>query len=212
MKSFAFLAAVAAAAVAAVPASAATLVKLQGSDAVTVIQNTDPGLVLQTKTLNSNFKFDFTKVDQTKTIKLFDLFTNETSVNSDDLASSPIHVGFDFTSPSIKSVTVDGETKGQRFLFGAIQDGSVNWNGSETVTFANGSEVLVKLNDATFNTGFFGLRPGQKAGADIVASFTLLQGPTSGVPEPATWAMMLTGFGGLGAAMRKRRRAGLATA
>jgi len=31
------------------------------------------------------------------------------------------------------------------------------------------------------------------------------------VPEPATWAMLLIGFGGLGAAMR-RRRAGLATA
>jgi hypothetical protein len=29
---------------------------------------------------------------------------------------------------------------------------------------------------------------------------------TSGVPEPATWAMMLVGFGGLGAAMRSARR------
>ena len=27
-----------------------------------------------------------------------------------------------------------------------------------------------------------------------------------GVPEPATWAMMLVGFGGLGVAMRSRRR------
>jgi hypothetical protein len=27
-----------------------------------------------------------------------------------------------------------------------------------------------------------------------------------GIPEPATWAMMLIGFGGLGAAMRMRRR------
>lgn len=29
----------------------------------------------------------------------------------------------------------------------------------------------------------------------------------AGVPEPATWAMMLMGFGGLGAALRTRRRA-----
>jgi hypothetical protein len=29
---------------------------------------------------------------------------------------------------------------------------------------------------------------------------------TTGVPEPATWAMMLVGFGGLGAAMRSARR------
>ena len=35
-------------------------------------------------------------------------------------------------------------------------------------------------------------------------SFTLYGGPA--VPEPATWAMMLVGFGGLGAAMRSRRK------
>ena len=29
---------------------------------------------------------------------------------------------------------------------------------------------------------------------------------TSGVPEPASWAVMLAGFGGLGAAIRSRRR------
>jgi hypothetical protein len=33
-----------------------------------------------------------------------------------------------------------------------------------------------------------------------------------GVPEPATWAMMLVGFGGLGATMRSRRKPALATA
>ncbi|HEX7947292.1 MAG TPA: PEPxxWA-CTERM sorting domain-containing protein, partial [Phenylobacterium sp.] len=28
---------------------------------------------------------------------------------------------------------------------------------------------------------------------------------TGGVPEPATWAMMILGFGGIGAVLRRRR-------
>jgi hypothetical protein len=36
--------------------------------------------------------------------------------------------------------------------------------------------------------------------------FSLAPGVTGPVPEPASWAMMLVGFGGLGATMRVRRR------
>lgn len=32
--------------------------------------------------------------------------------------------------------------------------------------------------------------------------------PTSALPEPASWAMMLIGFGGIGSVMRRRRRVG----
>ena len=38
----------------------------------------------------------------------------------------------------------------------------------------------------------------------------ILAGVTLGVPEPSTWAMMLLGFGGLGALLRRRRAAPLA--
>ena len=31
-------------------------------------------------------------------------------------------------------------------------------------------------------------------------------GSIAGVPEPASWALMLVGFGGLGAALRRSRR------
>jgi hypothetical protein len=34
----------------------------------------------------------------------------------------------------------------------------------------------------------------------------VLAQPTGGVPEPATWAMMLLGFGGIGMAMRRSRK------
>ncbi|MEO7411428.1 MAG: PEPxxWA-CTERM sorting domain-containing protein, partial [Sphingomicrobium sp.] len=36
----------------------------------------------------------------------------------------------------------------------------------------------------------------------------LYQGAIAAVPEPSTWAMMLIGFGGVGVAMRRRRRTG----
>lgn len=37
-------------------------------------------------------------------------------------------------------------------------------------------------------------------------------GAPTGIPEPAAWALMLAGFGGLGVAIRSRRKAGLAAA
>jgi hypothetical protein len=52
-------------------------------------------------------------------------------------------------------------------------------------------------------------------GDDLVVAGTGTQGqvgnsplnqPPPGVPEPAAWAMMLLGFGGLGAVLRRRRR------
>ncbi len=45
---------------------------------------------------------------------------------------------------------------------------------------------------------------------DTGSSFTL--DSVAGVPEPSTWALMIIGFGGIGAAMRRRAAAGRVTA
>jgi hypothetical protein len=45
---------------------------------------------------------------------------------------------------------------------------------------------------------------------NALSSGAVLDGVKAGVPEPATWAMMLIGLGGLGAMARNRRRAGVA--
>lgn len=49
---------------------------------------------------------------------------------------------------------------------------------------------------------------------DVIAKGTKYNFEVGGaaVPEPATWAMMLAGFGGIGAAIRRRRRMAVATA
>lgn len=49
--------------------------------------------------------------------------------------------------------------------------------------------------------------PRFSAPATAGGEFVFSPGITSGVPEPATWAAMLIGFGGVGAAMRRSRRA-----
>ena len=43
-----------------------------------------------------------------------------------------------------------------------------------------------------------------------VCGLTSIQGEVAAVPEPATWGLMLLGFGGIGMAMRRRRRPALA--
>jgi hypothetical protein len=56
----------------------------------------------------------------------------------------------------------------------------------------------------------------QKDGCAAGCTFTTnVSGPGAinlGVPEPSTWALMLVGFGGLGVALRSRRRLALAQA
>lgn len=43
------------------------------------------------------------------------------------------------------------------------------------------------------------------------SNFSLVQAPiNAAVPEPATWAMMLLGFGGMGVALRRRRKPAVA--
>lgn len=108
-----------------------------------------------------------------------------------------------------------------------------NWDGSNFGSF----EYLSPLNGATnidfsqmlYGTTFVGIHVGGKnggqttfykfdAGAGLDA-FTLnlarssgavlysTGDPTPGVPEPASWAMMLGGFGLVGGALRSRRKA-----
>lgn len=92
---------------------------------------------------------------------------------------------------------------------------------AESVTFVASSNPGISTDQFFFNTPahFYSglgtslvLTTGTFSGFDIVAgsSATLrVTSPaaTGDVPEPATWAMMAIGFGAVGRAMRRRRRA-----
>ncbi|WP_332773442.1 PEPxxWA-CTERM sorting domain-containing protein [Phenylobacterium sp.] len=196
-------AAAAAATLAAVAAPADAAIFFSGDHSVTVNQ-TDPGLVLQTQEMAATLNFAL-DLGETATINLFKLYTTEGSVNPDDLAPKPISVGFTFTVPEVFGGAVGGTTVGQYF-YGIFDKGIVTWanGGSHTFDFGNGGKLLVDLDDADFNGGWVDLNPGVAKGAKIKADFTLVQLP-SAVPEPATWAMMIAGFGLAGSALRRRR-------
>jgi hypothetical protein len=185
---------------------AAAAVTYAGSYAVDPYNQADPGLILNVAdagAIGTNFSTSSLQtIGDTASAVLFKIYTLETSVNGDDLAAMPIQVDFTFTSPSFLQGSVDGTTYGQSF-FGIFQNGSVSWTGGHDFDFGNGGKVRVTLNDATFNAGFFGLNNKPGKGAEISANFELLK--AAAVPEPATWAMMIAGFGLAGTAIRRRR-------
>ena len=107
--------------------------------------------------------------------------------------------GFSGATTEYWAVSLGAQTKDSPILSNG-SEGFTGWS-SDTLDFtATGtSEVLSFLAEGT---GGSGLPP-----------FALLDGVSlTQVPEPATWAMMLVGFGALGTAIRSRRKQALATA
>ncbi|WP_293403470.1 PEPxxWA-CTERM sorting domain-containing protein [Phenylobacterium sp.] len=98
---------------------------------------------------------------------------------------------------------------GVQSAFGATIQ--VNYNNGSSQTFdlaanANGGASYFGFTDAQGFNSITISRPGSDAwGVDNVT-----YGVGSAVPEPATWAMMITGFGLAGTALRRRRSLALA--
>jgi hypothetical protein len=108
--------------------------------------------------------------------------------------------------PDIEDMFVDISSDGITWLpVGAIGGATA---GVDLDFFGYGSSSsfsYVRLTDDTTKDG----QSGPTVGADIDAIGAISTRVTSGVPEPATWALMLVGFGAVGASLRSRRRARL---
>lgn len=191
---------------AAVPAAEAATT-FAGAVSNVTANNSGSGLEVQTGLYNS-FNFDLDVGQNSGPIGLFTIWTDEADVAwFEDTSPRNIAVQFNFLQPGgpWSGGPVEGETFGFNFV---IQKGVVTWDAPEIFTFGNGGQLKVTLNGATFNEGLFGTTPGKKYGSVVTGNFEYVQAPLqSAVPEPATWAMMITGFGLAGAAVRRRRTA-----
>jgi opacity protein-like surface antigen len=212
MRKILAVAALAAAACTATAASAVTYVTTYSVSAY----NGNNGLDISTAhDANSPLTFSLTGNTTYGWTDLFDIWSTESSVHNSDQTHEPISVLFTFTQPGSGGGSVNGVTYGVQ---GHEDDyGHVTWNGPLTVNFG-GTSLKITLSDTDFGLASNSDHHNDESNnsdpwyaADVQAKFeqTVIPG---GVPEPASWALMIGGFGMTGAALRRRRTAVAATA
>jgi hypothetical protein len=116
------------------------------------------------------------------------------------LFSVPTAVAVDVTAPI--SVTLTPGT--YAVVFGTNQFGATGWAGMGYQNDPVGSPTLIRSFFSTSFDPFYDTGVRFVVYGDVVA--------TDAVPEPATWAMLLAGFGLIGGLLRSRRRTSLQAA
>jgi hypothetical protein len=194
------LATIAALALASTSAHATTVI--EGQSSVTLHQS-DPGLVLAATPLAFGpITLDLNpatgSIPSARVVDVFGISSPESTVNLfEDTDSFDIAVAFSFANPlGVAGSSITGTTRGVYTLF-TNGFGRVTWDGPQTFTFGNGGSFSVALRDTNFAIG--------GGTTNVAGEFRLLNESISAVPEPATWAMMLLGFGAVGVATRRRR-------
>jgi len=110
---------------------------------------------------------------------------------------------FTFTLPSGLASTVLTSTL--QSLTTDVDFTSVTLNGHVFDVGASGHNEFRFLDDLTVTSGVQTLVVSGKSGGNGSYDGVLAFAPAGAVPEPASWALMILGFGGLGAVMRRRR-------
>lgn len=112
-------------------------------------------------------------------------FTLASATLSSNYTDSQLAENIDFTTATLNGTAFTFNPSGQ-FEFGSVGNVPLVTSGLNTLT-VNGNAGTAAL------------------GANASFSGVLSFAPGSAVPEPATWAMMLVGFGAVGVGMRRRR-------
>jgi len=144
----------------------------------------------------------------------------ENNSSGDDLGARLTSFGFN-VDPNFSTAAVTGTF--DDWDFGNVPGGLPDVEFCATLSMPNcsgggGGGVVVGATGTGTITLSFAVAP--PAGVDLTGFYVRYQslGPDEegsgvgvpGIPEPATWAMMIMGFGGVGAMIRQRRRQALA--
>jgi len=136
---------------------------------------------------SGTFSVDFNTVGGTYALSAFNYTLGSTTFNTSNTGLQQTG-SFDFV---IGGNTIDPATV-------------TSLAGADDFVFGWAPVVFPATNFTYYIAG--GIQPVQTTSITLA----LVQTPTGGVPEPASWAMMLLGFGAIGFAARRRRVAALA--
>lgn len=199
------------------PAHAATIMDTDGTPLAESVHTNgnQTGTTVTTKSNPSGYFVDFTSVDPLSIsgngmAKVDGPFGSITMSPEGPPSANQGLVGFSEIKFTVTS-GVDGSTAGDTFTVVA------NFLGGGSDTFSNialdtNDKYLVTAGSGEVITSLSIENLANSTGAPIQFGdvrqvyFNGIGGTAPGVPEPATWALMLVGFGGLGAVMRSRRR------
>jgi hypothetical protein len=146
-------------------------------------------------------------------IYAFDLTGAKTASFNIDTATAPTSSSSSFIGDQISynavTGTFGGTTQTATIGFGTFLAAQLNIGGT-TLGFTQygGPDLFSLVSGApVFNLGSFNLSSITSGPATIT-----IRAVSGAVPEPATWAMMLVGFGAIGFSMRRRNSKSYATA
>ncbi len=179
------------------------------------LKTSDPGLALVASSTSGAFDVDLGANDpntaaneEIAVLPLFSLYTTESSIDFDDIFfTGTAKISFNFASPSQNDgpTSVTGITGGLIIPF-LFRGGYLDWNpgdlgnlnGKTQLNYGplNDGKLSIYVNGGTYNRSNRQL--------PVAATFDWDADATV-VPEPATWALMIGGFGMAGAALRRRR-------